>query len=236
LAYILNLETATKVCSVALAKEGKTIAIREYSGPYAHAEKLTVFVEEVLREADVAFSDLSAIAVSKGPGSYTGLRIGVSAAKGFAFTLDIPLIAISTLENMALNAIERIKQAHSDLNPDELLFCPMIDARRMEVYCAIYDARLETIIDVGAEIITENAFEDILKTRKLCFFGDGYEKCKETLGKNPNAIFIDDVEPSANTMIPLSYEAFKANKFEDVAYFEPYYLKEFFTTTPRIKI
>ncbi|MBA3900287.1 MAG: tRNA (adenosine(37)-N6)-threonylcarbamoyltransferase complex dimerization subunit type 1 TsaB [Bacteroidetes bacterium] len=236
MAYILNIETATKVCSVALARDGESIAVREHFGAYAHAEKLTVFVEEVLKEAKLSFSDLSAVAVSKGPGSYTGLRIGVSAAKGFAFTLEIPLLAVSTLEGMTLNAIEKIKQSHPELNPATILFCPMIDARRMEVYCAVYDAELQQILPVAAEIITESSFEDILKNHQLCFFGDGAQKCEEALGNNPNAVFLKDVDPSANAMIPLAYKLYQKQKFEDVAYFEPYYLKEFLATVPKNKI
>jgi tRNA threonylcarbamoyladenosine biosynthesis protein TsaB len=226
---ILNLETATKVCSVSLSKDEEIISYREYFGEYAHAEKLTVFVQQVLKEAQLAFSDLDAVAVSKGPGSYTGLRIGVSAAKGFAFTLEIPLLAVSTLENMALQAIRKTGDPSA-------LYCPMIDARRMEVYCAFYDKELKEIQKTSAEIIDENSFDGLLKTHKVFFFGDGSAKCREVLGANPSAVFLEGIGPSSLSMAPLSLAAFKAEKFENVAYFEPFYLKEFVTTVPKKKI
>lgn len=232
---ILNLETATKVCSVALAKDGEIVALREHFGDYAHAEKLTVFVEETLKEAKLSFSDLDAIAVSKGPGSYTGLRIGVSAAKGFAFTLDIPVIAVSTLENMAIMAIKALREK-KDFHYKNYLLCPMIDARRMEVYCAVYAPDLSEIKPVSAEIIDNNSFADLLNENKTCFFGDGSQKCREALGDHPNAIFLDDIYPSASAMAPLALNAFNNKIFEDTAYFEPFYLKEFMTTVPRSKI
>ena len=229
MALILNLETATKVCSVALGKDGSLLALKEYHGEYSHAEKLTVFVEEILKEAGLKLSDLDAIAISKGPGSYTGLRIGVSTAKGFCFALDKPLIAISTLQSMANKP--SLKE-----NTGNVLLCPMIDARRMEVYCAFYNMHNNLARDIAAEIIDEHSFEDILQKYKVIFLGDGAEKCKAILSQHQNAIFADNVFPSATDMITLSESAFHDKQFEDVAYFEPYYLKDFVTTTPKKKI
>jgi tRNA threonylcarbamoyladenosine biosynthesis protein TsaB len=225
LAFILNLESSTKVCSVSLAENGNTISFREHFGEYAHAEKLTVFARDVIQEAGLTFSDLSAVAVSKGPGSYTGLRIGVSAAKGFAYALDIPLISVPTLQSMAFSAIKK-------LNVEDKLLCPMIDARRMEVYTAIYDKELNIITDVAAEIIDENSFSEIFEKHSILFFGDGAAKCKAVFEDNPHAYFAE-IEPSAVDLAELSFKKFKEQAFEDVAYFEPYYLKEFVTTTPK---
>jgi tRNA threonylcarbamoyladenosine biosynthesis protein TsaB len=225
LAFILNLESSTKVCSVSLAENGNTIAFRENFGEYVHAEKLTVFAQEAVQEAGLTFANLSAVAVSKGPGSYTGLRIGVSAAKGFAYALDIPLISVSTLQSMAFSATKR-------LDVKDKLLCPMIDARRMEVYTAIYDKNLNIICDVAAEIIDENSFSEIFDKHSILFFGDGASKCKPVFEEKPNAFFAE-LEPSAIDLAELSYQKFKEQAFEDVAYFEPYYLKEFFTTTPK---
>jgi len=219
--YILNIETATKNCSVALAKEGKTILCKEIADEgYSHAERLHVFIEEVLTEAGITFKDLSAVAVSQGPGSYTGLRIGVSAAKGLCFALDIPLIAIDTLQTLA-----------SQVVVSSGLIIPMIDARRMEVYSAVFTSNLESKRDIQAEIITENSFESLQET--LYFVGDCAEKCKTVLTKE-NFIFLEEIKyPSAKEMSLLSYEKYKKNDTVDVAYFEPYYLKDFMITTSK---
>lgn len=219
MALILCLETATTVCSVALGKDGVLLAMREVNEGYTHSENLTVFAEQVLAEAGHSFSDLDAIAVSKGPGSYTGLRIGVSAAKGFCFALDKPLIAINTLRGMS----EGVRGEGTG----EVLLCPMIDARRMEVYCAMYDVNGKETRPTAAEIITENSFEEILRDHKVLFFGDGAAKCRSKLEHQPNAVFIDNVFPSAEYLVALAEEKFRESKFEDVAYFEPYYLKDF---------
>jgi tRNA threonylcarbamoyladenosine biosynthesis protein TsaB len=219
--YILNLETATKNCSVAIAKDGKTILCKEMAeAGYSHAEKLHVFIEECLQELQLIPKDLSAVAVSQGPGSYTGLRIGVSAAKGLCFALNIPLIAIDTLQVLA-----------SQLTATEGVIIPMIDARRMEVYSAIFNSNLEKIRDVQAEIITENSFEESNET--IHFVGDCSEKAKTVLIK-ANFIFHDEiVYPSAKEMCVLSFDKFKKNDFVDVAYFEPYYLKDFMITVSK---
>jgi tRNA threonylcarbamoyladenosine biosynthesis protein TsaB len=187
---------------------------------YSHAEKLHVFIEECIKESNITFKDLSAIAVSQGPGSYTGLRIGVSAAKGLCFALDLPLIAVDTLQVLA-----------SKLSISEGVIIPMIDARRMEVYSAIFNSKSEKIREVQAEILTENSFEEISET--IHFVGDCAEKAKTVLTKS-NFIFHEEIiYPSANEMSELSYKKFQENKLEDVAYFEPYYLKDFMATVSK---
>ncbi|MDQ3190517.1 MAG: tRNA (adenosine(37)-N6)-threonylcarbamoyltransferase complex dimerization subunit type 1 TsaB [Bacteroidota bacterium] len=231
MALILNLETATKVCSVALCKDGEVIAIKEHHGEYAHAEKLTVFVLDLLNQTNLSFKQLDAVAVSSGPGSYTGLRIGVSAAKGFSYALDIPLIGIETLQQMALFA----SLNHKNKTPDNALFFPMIDARRMEVYCAVYDMENNLIEKTQAKIIDADSFQDLLHTNTVYFFGDGAFKCKEILGSHPNAVFLDAVFPSAAAMASLSEKSFVNKDFQDTAYFEPYYLKDFISTIPKKK-
>lgn len=217
--YILNIETATKNCSVAIAKSGQIIVCKEMAEEgYSHAEKLHVFIEQVLNDAGIGFKDLAAVAVSQGPGSYTGLRIGVSAAKGLCFALDIPLIAVDTLATLA---------AQAKINDGVVI--PVIDARRMEVYSAIFDSDNHKIREVAAEIITEDSFQNLSDT--VYFVGDCLEKCKTVLKKD-NFIFLDTIVfPSANEMAVLSFEKFKKEDTVDVAYFEPYYLKDFMITT-----
>jgi len=219
MALILNIETATKNCSVSLAKDGELIAFKELNdGNYSHAEKLHPFIKEVLAEAKVVMEDLTAIAVSKGPGSYTGLRIGVSAAKGLCFSLDIPLISIETLESLSYK-----------VHIDEGLIVPMLDARRMEVYSSVYDSNHQKIRVIKAEIIDEHSFLDELSVAKVYFVGDGAAKCKEVI-QHDNAFFVEDTYPSAIEMAKLSYAKYKKNDIEDVAYFEPFYLKDFVVT------
>ena len=221
MSYILNIETATKNCSVAIAKKGKTILCKEIAEEgYSHAERLHVFIEEVITEAGITLKDLTAIAVSQGPGSYTGLRIGVSAAKGLCYALDIPLIAIDTLKTLASQVIVK-----------EGLIIPMIDARRMEVYSAIFNPNFENKRAILAEIITQDSFNDLEET--IYFVGDCSEKCKAVLTKE-NFIFLDEIKyPSAKEMSLLSFEKFKISDTVDVAYFEPYYLKDFMITTSK---
>jgi tRNA threonylcarbamoyladenosine biosynthesis protein TsaB len=219
MSYILNIETATKNCSVTIAKEGKTIICREIAEQgYSHAEKLHVFINEIINETEISFNDLTAIAVSQGPGSYTGLRIGVSTAKGLCYALGIPLISVDTLESLA-NRVQ-----HQDG-----LIIPMIDARRMEVYSAVFNSNKEKIREIKAEILTEDSFSEINK--KAYFIGDSNEKAK-TILKKDNFFFLDDlIFPSANEMSSISFKKFQSNDFEDVAYFEPYYLKDFMSTS-----
>lgn len=212
--YILNIETATKNCSVSLAKNGETILCKEIAEQgYSHAEKLHVFIEEIVKEANVNFSEIKAVAVSKGPGSYTGLRIGVSAAKGLCYALQIPLISIDTMQVLAKKA-----------NVDGLIV-PMIDARRMEVYSAVFDKNHNKIKEVEAEVLTENSYQDFDQT--VYFVGDCQEKCQTVLVKDNFKFLPEIIFPSANEMSQLSFEKFQNNDFEDVAYFEPFYLKDF---------
>jgi tRNA threonylcarbamoyladenosine biosynthesis protein TsaB len=213
--YILNIETATKNCSVSLAKNGETILCKEIAEQgYSHAERLHIFIEEILKEVQFSFNDLSAIAVSKGPGSYTGLRIGVSAAKGLCYALEIPIISIGTLQVLAKQVV--IKDG---------LIVPMIDARRMEVYSAVFDKNSNKIKEVQAEILTENSYQEY--DEPIYFIGDCQEKCKTVLTKTNFHFLPEIIFPSANEMSTLSYEKFMKNDFEDVAYFEPFYLKDF---------
>jgi tRNA threonylcarbamoyladenosine biosynthesis protein TsaB len=198
------------------------LALKELNADYTHAENLTIFIEEVMKQSGKKLAELDAVAVSKGPGSYTGLRIGVSTAKGLCYALNKPLIAVDTLKHLCLSPA--LTSRISDL---QSFLCPMIDARRMEVYCAVYDAGLRCIRETAAEIIDENSFADLLKEHRIVFFGDGAAKCREVLSKNSNAVFINDVFPSAKDMILLSEEACINRQFEDVAYFQPFYLKDF---------
>jgi len=214
--YILNIETATTNCSVSLSKKGKTLALKETNdATYSHAETLHVYIAEVLESAQVDFSRLNAVAVSKGPGSYTGLRIGVSAAKGLCFALHIPLISVPTLQSLA-----------SQVKQNDGVIIPLLDARRMEVYAAVFDAAYKEIRETQAEIITETSFRAYLNTDKVYFIGSGVEKTQTVLA-HPNAQFIQGKYPSAEEMSKLAYEKYQKNDTEDVAYFEPYYLKDF---------
>jgi tRNA threonylcarbamoyladenosine biosynthesis protein TsaB len=225
LALILNIETATKTCSVALAKNGALVGQKSLSsGAYSHAENLHPFIDSLLKEHQVSAAELDAIAISMGPGSYTGLRIGVSTAKGLCYALNIPLIAVGTLELMCHS--EKLKSLDADL------FCPMIDARRSEVFTALFNKSGQMVKDVEALILDTDSFSTLLQNQRIAFFGDGSAKFSEMIN-NPNAVFVDGVEPLASQMISLSEARFAAVKFEDVAYFEPFYLKEFMATTPK---
>jgi tRNA threonylcarbamoyladenosine biosynthesis protein TsaB len=207
---------------VSISKEGKTIVLKEdYDKNYSHAERLHVYIDEVLKEAGISANDLSAIAVSKGPGSYTGLRIGVSAAKGLCFALDKPLISISTLEALA-----------HQVTCQEGVIVAMLDARRMEVYSAVFDSNHNKIRETEAQILNEQSFNSYLEKGKVYFIGNGVEKTKALLN-HPNAVFIEGKLPSANEMSLLANKKFKISAFEDVAYFEPYYLKDFVALKPK---
>ncbi len=249
MSLILALETATPVCSVALARDGEILSLLESTAPNAHSSVLTVLIEELFREALLDFSDLAAISVSMGPGSYTGLRIGVAAAKGLCYALDKPLIAVPTLEAMAMGMNYELGMKNEDLNnfqhqsskaetqkpKPETLLCPMIDARRMEVYCAVFDENLSEIRSTEAEIITEYFFGSLLAEHPVLFAGTGAEKCKELLSNNPNARFLEGFQASARFMIGGSEKRFAEDRFENLAYFEPYYLKDFIAGKPRVK-
>lgn len=223
LSFILNIETATKNCSVSIAKNGETILCKEIAEEgYSHAEKLHVFIEEVIAESGVSVQDLKAVAVSQGPGSYTGLRIGVSAAKGLCFALNIPLIAVDTLQTLA-----------SQVSISEGKIIPMLDARRMEVYSAVFNAKVEIERPIQAEIINEDSFADYTDT--IYFVGDCADKCKAVLTKE-NFIFLEEIKyPSAREMSKISYDKYQKSDTVDVAYFEPYYLKDFMMTLPSKK-
>lgn len=227
MATILQIETATQVCSAAISRDGKTIALRELMANNIHASKLTLFIQEVMEAAGIGFDALDAVAVSKGPGSYTGLRIGVSTAKGLCFALDKPLIGIDTLKMMAWGVTQ--EQTHYKGK-----VCAMIDARRMEVFTAIFNHQLDTITPTNAKIIDAGSFSTELEEGDLLFIGDGAEKCKGVL-EHDHALFSDANYNSAANMSLLAYEAFTKGQFEDVAYFEPFYLKDFVFTTPKKK-
>ena len=215
--FLLSIETSTKNCSVALFNNNKLISFKEkFSERYSHAENTISFIKETLSIAEIDFSDLDAIVLSKGPGSYTGIRIGTSIAKGLSYSLNIPLISVSTLKAMAYAVAKRYNYN---------LFCPMIDARRMEVFSALYDKENNNIREVQADVVSATTYDDFLK-EKVVFFGDGALKCKEIIN-NSNAVFIDDILPSAKDMGEIANNKYLLQDFEDVAYFEPFYLKEF---------
>ena len=222
MATILCIETATTNCSVALSVDGNVIALKEdNSKEYSHAEQLHVYIEDVLLKANIDKSELDAIAVSKGPGSYTGLRIGVSTAKGLCYALDIPLISIATLESLALQ-----------VNREKSYIVPMLDARRMEVYAAVFSSEKIEIRETKAEILTSDSFSLYLEEGNVVFIGSGVDKLK-TLCFHKNAYFLDGKLPSANQMASIAEAKYKLSDIEDVAYFEPYYLKDFVGTTAK---
>ena len=228
---ILCLETSTTVCSVALNDICCTIALRESEKQNAHSEKITTFIKEVMDTAGIDYPQLDAVAVSKGPGSYTGLRIGVSTAKGICYAADLPLMAIDTLEAMAYGIKEKLG---SQIDKNDLLI-PMIDARRMEVYASIFDANLNKIEDTAALIIDENTFADLRKEHHLWLFGDGAPKLSKIFEGQDNISIIDGFKPSAAYMRSLAERALLDKSFVDVAYFEPFYLKDFIAGKPHVK-
>lgn len=224
---ILHIETSTSACSVAVSEDGQNVFRKEDLNGPSHATLLGLFVDEALSFADSHAMPLDAVAVSCGPGSYTGLRIGVSMAKGICYGRNLKLIGLPTLEVMCVP----ILLYHDEL-PDDALLCPMIDARRMEVYAAIYDRALQPVQAISADIIDENSYREHLEQRPIYFFGNGAGKCKEKL-THPNAHFIDNIHPLAANMFPLAEKAIAQQDFKDVAYFEPFYLKEFVAGTPK---
>ena len=217
MALLLAIETTTKNCSVALFENSNLIAYKEKnSNEYSHAEQLTFFIEEVVKKSTITLKEVDAIILSKGPGSYTGLRIGTSTAKGLCYSLDIPLVSVSTLRSMALLISKK---------QDYKFYCPMIDARRMEVFASIYDKSNNEVREIRADIVDQYTYAQFLK-EKVLFFGDGALKCKLIIN-SPNADFLDGVFPSAKNIGVLGFEKFVNKDFEDVVYFEPYYLKDF---------
>lgn len=235
MALILSIETSTEVCSVSLSKNGKLLFEKESDEGLNHSELLTVFIQDLFTENEQNFADLDAVAVSKGPGSYTGLRIGVSVAKGLCFALNIPLIAISTIDAMGFFAAQNAQKYNANAANEELLFCPMIDARRMEVYTALINKKGERISPITAEIIDEHSFSAELQQHKILFFGNGALKCKDKL-THSNALFLGPQKASAQFMHELAKIKYNKKEFEDVAYFEPFYLKNFVATIPKNKI
>lgn len=225
---ILLLETATKVCSVAIAENTRILVTRESFSANSHSSVITSYISEVMQLSGKSRADIDAICISMGPGSYTGLRIGTSTAKGLCYAWEKPLLAVNTLQSMVYSFLEK----QPDLDLSHTLLCPMIDARRMEVYNALFDSVGNYIRDTAAEVIDENSFAEIMKDSKVIFFGDGATKCKNLL-RNNNAIFIDDFLNSAAGMNIPAFRKLERKQFEDTAYFEPYYLKDFLATKPR---
>ncbi|HSV88163.1 MAG TPA: tRNA (adenosine(37)-N6)-threonylcarbamoyltransferase complex dimerization subunit type 1 TsaB [Bacteroidales bacterium] len=237
MAYLLLIETSTKVCSIGLSLHGELISLKEDHGVnFGHAGKLTLLIEDAMNQARISFNNLAGVAVSKGPGSYTGLRIGVSAAKGICFAKDLPLIATDTLQAMTMSCM---LQKSNELPLDfpgslPLIFVPMIDARRMEVYCAHFDKQGTPLKPTQALVVEKNTFESILEHNSIVFFGDGVAKCKEFL-THRNAIVFDDVFPSVRGMAKLAFQRFINRSFENLAWFEPFYLKDFVAGAPKVK-
>lgn len=265
---LLAIETSSPVCSVALALDGKVCCTRESNAPNVHSTILTSFINELLQEASVDPTNLDAIAVSSGPGSYTGLRIGVATAKGLCFALDKPLIAVPTLQGMAYgmrdaylsskmtptkldNALTPDQNVNNALTPDQKVnnaltpdpsprgrgefYCPMLDARRMEVYCAVFSNQLDMVRETEAKIIDENVFSDLLSAGRVIFAGDGAQKCTPFLSMHPNATFLNEFRCDASFLVPLAIEKYHNQLFEDIAYFEPFYLKDFIAALPKVK-
>jgi len=212
---------------VAIAENQQAVLVKETSSKNAHSGMLTVLIEEMMKEAGLKFSELNAVAVSKGPGSYTGLRIGVSVAKGLCYALDIPLLSVDTLQAMAFGMAQNYPELPA-------FYCPMIDARRMEVYSAMFDGKNKQICETKAEIIDKDSFSEYLKRGFVWFFGDGAAKCKNMI-THSNAKFEDDFNPSAKYMVLLAWDKFQNEQVEDTAYFEPFYLKDFIPGIPKVK-
>jgi len=233
---ILYIETATDICSVAVSEGEKLLALIESGPERDHASLLNRFIREAIAKAGKKLSQLDAIAVSKGPGSYTGLRIGVSTAKGVAYALEKPILSCGTILGMAHASLQHPEvQKLISTYGEQLLLCPMLDARRMEVYTAFFSPTCEYIKEVSADIIDENSYKDLLKNYQICFFGNGAVKCSEYI-TDENAHFIDGLNPSSGAMIIPVLDQFRRSEFEDVAYFEPFYLKDFVATKPRKKL
>jgi tRNA threonylcarbamoyladenosine biosynthesis protein TsaB len=220
---LLSLETSTKACSVAIIHQGEVLASTDLLIEHSHSEKLTLLIRDCVAYAGLSLMNLDAVAVAMGPGSYTGLRIGVATAKGLCYALDKPLIAINTLEAMAYQM--------ASTTVGQYWYCPMLDARRMEVYCAIYNQKLEPVLPTSAKIIDESSFEEHLANQPIIFFGNGAAKCRSQLSTKPQAFFVEQLlHPSAKMVGILAEKAFDEKRFENLAYFEPFYLKEFVST------
>lgn len=234
MAKILHIETATQLCSVALSQDEKLIALRESDEKNAHSRVLTTFIDEIFKSISQEISTIDAVAVSMGPGSYTGLRIGVSTAKGLCYALDKPLIAVSTLQAMAYG-MSAPANLEGNADARNVLYCPMIDARRMEVYTAFFDSGNNMIGQIEAVNMDENYFANYLKTHNIVFAGDGAEKCTSLFSQNRNILFVPKFFASSKYMIGIARKKYLNNEFENVAYFEPFYLKDFIAGIPRVK-
>ncbi|MCF8331492.1 MAG: tRNA (adenosine(37)-N6)-threonylcarbamoyltransferase complex dimerization subunit type 1 TsaB [Bacteroidales bacterium] len=228
MAIILNIETSTRICSVAVAEGDKILASRHQSDTQEHARILHPFIEEVIEEAGIKYQNLDAVAVSEGPGSYTGLRIGVSTAKGLCYARNLPLVSVSTLKAMALHAI-------SEINKKNALYAPMIDARRMEVYLAVFDAFGTMKKKINAEIVDQDSLKEFYSLKRVYYFGDGAEKCQKVFDEKLNMKLHKGGLPSAEFMNVIAQEKFSGKQFVDLAYFEPFYLKDFIAAKPRVK-
>lgn len=226
MAVLLCIETSTEICSVTLSEHHHILAQEESNEGNSHAEKLLPFIDNVFKKAALPIEKIDAVCISEGPGSYTGLRIGVSTAKGLCFTLHKPLIAVSTLQAMAWGAKEQF--------PDVDCYCPLIDARRMEVYCAVFDNELQIIEPIQNKIITTETFKEIIQKQSIVFSGNGLDKCKDVLWQHPNRLFAD-TKISARYLIALAHKKYEQQLFEDLAYFEPFYLKDFIAGKAHVK-
>jgi tRNA threonylcarbamoyladenosine biosynthesis protein TsaB len=227
--FILSIETSTPVCSVALHSDSGMAGLSEVFIDRSHSQNLVPMIQDLLKYAGAGFEEIKAVAVSKGPGSYTGLRIGASTAKGICFAHNIPLIGISTLEALA-------EQVISQIIDDKYILCPMLDARRMEVYTMLLGNDGKVLKPVHAKILEDNAFEDLLMQSAVLFFGPGSQKCKPILQKNKNAFFMEGIVASAKTIGKIATGKFKNSEFEDTSLFEPFYLKEFLATVPKSRL
>ena len=235
MAVILNIETSTEICSVSLAKNGELLFEKENNKGMNHSALLTIFISEIIEENKLNIKDIDAVAVSMGPGSYTGLRIGVSVAKGLCYALEKPLIAVNTLDAMADYMAKNINNFVTLDTDSNILLCPMIDAKRMEVYTALYNPNGAYIKPVSAEIINEQSFSEYFEKHKILFFGNGAEKCKKQI-THSNAIFAGLSKTSARFMQGIAENKYNNKEFEDIAYFEPLYLKDFVAITPKNKV
>ena len=233
MSLILCIETGTDICSVGLSRDGELISLRESDEGRDHARNVALFVDELLRENDIAAEELSAVAVGMGPGSYTGLRIGVSFAKGLCYGLQIPLVAVGSLDSMVQVAREDHDAGIIDVdNWNDVVLCPMVDARRMEVYTQMFDTQGLPLNEVKAEIVTEESFKEWRNERQLVIFGNGAAKCREVLN---DATYIN-VTPSARGLAALAHQRLEAGQTEDIAYFEPFYLKDFIIIPSKKKL
>ncbi len=228
---ILNIETSTNVCSASLSCKEKIIGEKVSYENNSHSKLLADFIDKLFKESDFSPQQLDAVSVSQGPGSYTGLRIGVSTAKGLSYALNKPLIAIDTLKIMSVVALKKAKE----LKIEDAILCPMIDARRMEVYSAFFDFDLVKTTETNNIIIDENSFLTSLQNKNVVFFGNGAEKCKNII-THSNSIYLDDIYPLSSAMVNLSMKKYEQKDFVDLAYFEPFYLKPFIATTPKNKL